>query len=504
MLIARRLALALLIFAASFAVARAQTTKITFLLVNDIYQMSEQVLPDGKTRGGFARLAAIVKAERAKGGHVIFAHAGDTLSPSLMSSFDRGEHIITLTNMVPPDVFVPGNHEYDYGREIFLKRMSEARFPRYAANLRGPDGHPLPDFKDRNVIEFDGVRIGLTGATGDDSPAKSNPQDLKIVPTVETVTAQAAALRAEGADFVVAVVHANRTEDRELYARRAADLILTGDDHDLYIAYDGRTAMVESSSDAHYVTAIDVTIAVSMDEGRRQIAWWPQFRVIDSATVEPDPAVAAEVKKYEQELSRELDVEIGRTAVDLDSRNATVRTREAAIGSLIADAIRASAGTDVALTNGGGIRANKRYAAGALITRRDVLSELPFGNRVVTLRVTGKALKEAIENGLGVLPLTAGRFPHISGMSVKADLSRPPGQRVRDIRIGGAPLDDARRYTLATNDFLARGSDGYTMFRDAEHLTRDYDGPLMANEVMAHVRRLGTIHSTVDGRMTVK
>jgi 2',3'-cyclic-nucleotide 2'-phosphodiesterase (5'-nucleotidase family) len=89
-------------------------------------------------------------------------------------------------------------------------------------------------------------------------------------------------------------------------------------------------------------------------------------------------------------------------------------------------------------------------------------------------------------------------------MRVEADLSKPPGSRVTNMTIGGAPLDESRRYTLATNDFLARGSDGYTMFRDAEHLVRDYDGPLMANEVMAHVRRLGTVRSTVDGRMTVK
>jgi 5'-nucleotidase/UDP-sugar diphosphatase len=201
---------------------------------------------------------------------------------------------------------------------------------------------------------------------------------------------------------------------------------------------------------------------------------------------------------------RELDVEIGRTAVELDSRVATVRSREAAIGSLFADAIRASTGSDVAVTNGGGIRAGKLYQAGDAITRRDILSELPFGNKVVTLALSGKAIKEAIEIGLSVLPLPGGRFPQISGMRVEADLSWPPGSRVINITIGGAPLDESRRYTLATNDFLARGSDGYTMFRDAEHLVRDYDGPLMANEVMAYVRRLGTVRSVVDGRMTIK
>ncbi len=78
--------------------AWADSTKVTFILTNDIYQMGETLMADGKRRGGFARLAAVVKAERAKGGHVVFAHGGDTLSPSLMSGIDQGAHIIALTN----------------------------------------------------------------------------------------------------------------------------------------------------------------------------------------------------------------------------------------------------------------------------------------------------------------------------------------------------------------------------------------------------------------------
>src|SRR5690606_31622929 len=116
----------------------------------------------------------------------------------------------------------------------------------------------------------------------------------------------------------------------------------------------------------------------------------------------------------EAELSRELDVAIGTTAVELDSRNATVRTGEAAIGNLFADAIRQSTRSDVALLNGGGIRAGKVYPPGSQITRRDILAELPFNNRVVVLEVSGRALKQAIENGLLHVPHASGRFPQVS------------------------------------------------------------------------------------------
>src|SRR5207237_9403690 len=123
--------------------AFAETTRVTFLLVNDIYQMGDQEMADGKRRGGFARLATIVKAERAKGGHVIFAHGGDTISPSLMSGIDQGAHIIALTNALKPDIFVPGNHELDFGKAIFQKRMAEAKFPVFAANMTEADGRRL-------------------------------------------------------------------------------------------------------------------------------------------------------------------------------------------------------------------------------------------------------------------------------------------------------------------------------------------------------------------------
>src|SRR6476620_10541258 len=143
MMLLRRLLLVLCLIAAP-AAAWADTVKVTFILMNDIYLMGETLMPDGQRRGGFARLAAVVKAERerarAAGGHVLLAHGGDTLSPSLMSGIDQGAHILTLTNLIPPDIFVPGNHEFDFGKRVFLQRMAEAKFPLYGANLRAADG----------------------------------------------------------------------------------------------------------------------------------------------------------------------------------------------------------------------------------------------------------------------------------------------------------------------------------------------------------------------------
>jgi 5'-nucleotidase/UDP-sugar diphosphatase len=496
---------------AAWRPAWAQTThtaSVTFVLFNDFYLMGEQPFPDGKSRGGFARLAAIVKAERARatseGRNVIVAHGGDTLSPSVMSGLDRGAHIVALTNMVAPDIFVPGNHEFDFGKAVFLQRMSEAKFPLYGANLRDPGGAVLPGFKDRTMLEINGVRVGLTGLAYEQSPRMSSPEDLRFASTVDTTKAQTAALREAGADFVCAVLHCNRGDAIKLQYERTAELLLTGHTHDLLVSYDDKCALVESGYDAHEVTCVDVTISVREENGKRNMTWRPQFRVIDSGSVTPDPEVAAAVARFEAVLIDKMSEAICVTEVALDSATATVRTREAAIGNLFADAMRINMRADAAILNGGGIRAGKTYEPGSPISQRDVLAELPFNNRVVVVEMAGGELKRAIENGLSLLPRPSGRFPQVSGMAVEFELARAPGSRVTAMRVGGAPLDEGKIYRVAIIDYLARGGDDYAMFAAARRITPDNDAPMMINEVVEYLRKIGTAKTGVEGRMVEK
>jgi len=480
-------------------VSAQAATRVSFVLTNDIYKMAEE-----KGVGGLARLAAVVKAERARSPHVVFAHAGDTLSPSLMSGFDQGAHMITLFNAMTLDAFAPGNHEFDFGKEVFLKRMAEARFPVYAANLRMADGSPVPGIRDTAIIEMGGVRIGIVGATLETTPTVSSPGDLKFTPIFDTVRDQARTLRAAGADFIVALVHADRATDLRLFDAKAVDLVLTGHDHDLRVVYDGRIAMAESGEDAEYVTIIDVTMAVKTADGRRTLTWTPEFRIVSSATVTPDPAILAMVKGFETELSRELDVPVATLAAELDSRTALVRSQETAIGNLFADAVRAAAGADAAILNGGGIRANRQYTVGTALTRRDILSELPFGNKSAVTEITGAALRAALENGVSLLENRGGRFPQVSNLVVEVDTKAPAGKRILSVKVGGAPLDEARTYKIATNDFMLRGGDGYTMLAGKMAPTADSGDSLVANDVMVYARRLGSVAVKPEGRIILK
>ena len=480
------------------AAATAAPRKITFVLVSDVYKMSEQ-----NGRGGYARLAGAIKAERARGGKVIVVHAGDALSPCLMCSFDQGEHVIDLTNRIGFDFFVPGNHEYDFGKDIYLKRMSEARFPIYAANLRGPDGKPLPGHKDNVIIDVEGIKIGMTGLTAEDSPAKSNPGDLKIAPVISTLAEQTKALRAQGAQFIAGVVHAERHIDNQIHDLGIVDVLLSGDDHDIRYIYNNKSVLMEGGEDALYVLALDIIFEDKSEPGAR-LEWRPHVRIIDTADVTPDPEIAGRVKYYEDQLSRELDVEIGTLAAPLDSRSAVVRGGEAAWGNLIADAIRAAASADFAVMNGGGIRGGARYETGHKLTRRNVLTELPFGNKTLMFRLTGAEILKTLEHGYAAFPRPVGPFIHLSGGKVVFDPARKQGERVVSLVIGNDAVEANKYYSVAASDFFLRGGDGFTTFTQSGLRTRVEDAQLIANDVMVYVRKLGTVNARPEGRVRAR
>jgi 2',3'-cyclic-nucleotide 2'-phosphodiesterase (5'-nucleotidase family) len=321
---------------------------------------------------------------------------------------------------------------------------------------------------------------------------------------MDTLRAQARALRASGADLIVAVSHTDRRVDNEIMRSRLVDVLLTGHDHDLAIAYDGRTVMVESNEEGNYVTAIDLTVAITGEGAARQVTWTPTFRVNDSRAVTPDPEMLQIVRRYEADLSRELDVDVATLAVELDTRTSSVRSGETAFGNLIADALRDASGADIAITNGGGIRANKQYPVGHKLTRRDILTELPFGNRNVVTDVTGKAIRAAIENGLSQVEQRGGRFPQVSGLTIVYNPKAPAGSRIVSIMAGGQPLDEAKTYRVATNDFMLRGGDGYSALTPPGGKDLDVQGKLMANDVMTFARKLGTINARVEGRIVAQ
>lgn len=474
--------LAVLLCAGGGLAARAEPVRITFVQANDISDIGGTA-----DRGGYARLATIINSERAAG-HALFVHVGDTFSPSLLSSFDKGAHIVDILNQLQVDVFTPGNHEFDFGAAAFRDRLAEADFPVLSSNVFEADGLAPTRMVQDIWMEIEGIRIAFYGLTTDETPVISSPGTITFANPLATAVAKAAELRAAGADLVVALAHTPLNTDLALFRNNVADLILSGHDEHLMTYYNGTVALTESSAQAGWVVVTTLNVEKTLPgDGPGSLNWWPEFRIIDTADIEPDPAIAAMIADYTAQLDTELGVPVGRIAFPLDSRRATVMGAESSMGNLVADAMRAAVEADVAIVNGGSIRGDRLYPAGTELTRRDILTELPFDNRTLKLEVTGAQLLAALENGFSEIQLGAGRFPQISGIYVEVNTRAAVGNRVTAVRIGGRALVQTATYTLATNDFIAGGGDGYTILRNAPRLIDLSASQLATSQVIGFI-----------------
>ena len=163
---------------------------------------------------------------------------------------------------------------------------------------------------------------------------------------------------------------------------------------------------------------------------------------------------------------------VGQTAVELLGERDDVRTGETNLGNLITDSMLIVTGADVAITNGGGIRAS--ILAGD-VTLGDIITVLPFGNIVVTKNLTGAQILATLEFATGFYPSSSGGFPHVAGMTFEINCNNPAGYRVENLMIGGVAVVLENVYSVATNDFLAAGGDGYELFA-ATPITAEFMG----------------------------
>ena len=492
------LAGALLVVSAS---ARAGPTTITFLHVNDVSEYESK-----RGIGGVAPLMTLLRRERAASPNTITTFGGDLFSPSLMSGLTKGAHMVEMMNAIGLDIAVAGNHEYDFGPEVAARNFAASAFPWLGTNVLGPDGTPAGGLAATRIIERGGFRIGFFGLITPETDILSSPgEDIAFAPVLETARRAVAALEEEGADVVVALTHLDLSDEWELAESvRGIHLILGGHDH-LPVAFSrSGTAILQAAYDAHYLGVVDLHVEWVERRGKRTLSVLPEWRLVVTAGVEPDPGVQALVDRQNARLDEELNVAVGNTAVELDTRRSRVRTRETGFGNLVAEAMRRGVGAEVGLTNAGGIRGNRTYEAGTRLTRKDVLTELPFGNTVVLMELSGDDLRAALENGVSWVEDRAGRFPQVAGLRFVYDPGAAAGSRVVEVEVGGAPLDPNKVYTVATNDYLAGGGDGYAALGNGRQLIDAAGATLMATMVMDYVAEKGTVAPAVDGRIRTR
>jgi 5'-nucleotidase/UDP-sugar diphosphatase len=488
-----------LIAFAPLAATAEESTTLRIILTGDHY-----ILPAKNGRGGFAKLATVVKQERAGAEHSIVVHSGDAYSPSLMSGILKGAQIVDMLNTVGLDYMVLGNHEWDFGEDILRERIWESNFAVLASNAVDGDGLPIDGTVRTAMVNVGPFRVGIMGLLTTNTKVISNAVNDEFLPVVATAKVLAKELKGQGANLIIALAHIDVLEDQELLDSGIVDVLLSGHDHNSISWDDGRSVWMEAGEDSEKVGVMDLKMTSYEKRGKKRFKWEADMRMVDTLNVSEDAAVTAKIEEYNNLLSKELDIKIGKTITELDSRKKTVRTEEAAIGNLIADAMRDGVGADIGFANGGGIRANKIYAPGTVITRGDILTELPFGNVVVKLELSGAQVWDALENGVSQVENGAGRFPQVSGMSFVWNPKAQGGSRVISAKIGGQPLNKGRNYTVATNNYAASGGDGYSVFKKGKVIIDASGATLLASMVMNYIKVKGTVSPKVEGRIVAQ
>jgi 5'-nucleotidase len=500
LMFARRTAVALvLLIAAIFSIAAQEKSqcniKVTLLQVNDVYQFAP--VDQGKS-GGLGRVLTLRKAIQQENPNTLLLMAGDTISPSVESITYKGAQMIEAWNAIGLDYATYGNHEFDFGPDVLAQRVKESKFGWTAANVIDKrTNQPFGGATRFVVREFGGVKIGLFGLVLPETKITSRPGDnVEFRNPCDTAKEVVSELHSQGVKVVVALTHLSMREDKEVARCAGVNLIIGGHEHTLLESHAGMAPIFKMTSDARELGRIDLNISPT---GELDSIDWKVIPVDDKTKEAPE--FAAVYKKYAGLLT-ELAKPVGRTNVALDARSKENRTKETNVGNFITDAFRKATAADIGYMNGGSVRADAVIGPGRL-TERDLLSILPFKNKLVKIEVTGATLRAALEHGVSrsAEDSEPGGFPQVSGVQFSFDATRAPGARLVDVKVNGLPLSDEKKYTLTTTTFIGLdGGDGYSMFKGATVIIPPQLAPI---DVDAVRKALGAraIAPKIEGRI---
>ncbi len=524
-------ALALVVTAVSQAAPSAADSSVDIQVINvsDFHGQLDPLNIKNVDIGGAAALSSYWAADRKANPNTLLLTAGDAVgaSPPLSSFFDDNPTIDFMNySGFGADTF--GNHNFDKGLNHLQAQINWARFPYVSANLKNVDSN-LRGVSPYVIKKVGGVKVAVIGVTNPEAPSLVAPGALgsiEITDPAEAAMRARTAAEAEGAKVFVAIGHLGiegtdasglPTGPLTRFARSVNGFDLILGDH-TNVKYEntinGALVLENLSKGATYART---TLHYDRRKGGTVTAT-SQFVVPETNKVTPDAQVVAMLQPYRDKLSAQLDGVVG-VANDLFERSGNAeRIREVPIGDLTADALRTAYGTQIAFTNGGGLRSSlpsssylpkdtalrrpsSGYASGPpydLVTG-DVYSVLPFGNQSLTRTVTGTQLWAVLERSVGLAPSSFGGFLQISGFRFTYNSALARGSRLLSVTLSdGTPVArNATTYSATTNDFTNAGGDGYVELSDGQGITRN----LMANDLLSFIRAQETVTPATDGRI---
>jgi 5'-nucleotidase len=516
--------LLVLLAAVSPVAAQDETFALTILHTNDTHAGHE---PQSSGDGGVARQAAVVSQIRGEVENVLLLDAGDRFTGSLYHTQYLGQDQVRIMNLLGYDAMTLGNHEFDNGDDILARFIEGLDFPVVAANIDASASPLLADMWVPSVVlEVGGQQVGIIGLTTADTVNIASPGPELVFSSEYAAVANeaAAALVEQGVNKIILLTHVGIEVDLPLVTQlENIDVVIGGHSHTLYsniykaatdvypLKFDSAAGepvyYVQAGSNNVYLGRLNVVF-----DAAGLVTSASGDSILLSRYITPDAAMSDLLAELAGPIEELRNTSIGATTEVLLVGDRTVcRVEECNLGNLIADALRAETGAQIAIMNGGGIRANIEPGE---ITLGEVLTVHPFGNLISTFSATGADVVAALENGVSGLVVenglvkragAPGRFPQVSGLRFTADPTQEPGSRIVSVEVMGedgeyAPIDLEAVYSLATISFIRTGGDGYSMF--AENAINPYDFGRVDYEATRDYLAANTpITAQVEGRI---
>ena len=507
--------------------------KLTVMHTNDTHAHLDNI----------ARRITAIKQVRQTNPNSLLLDAGDVFSGTLYFNEFNGLADLEFMNLAGYDAMTFGNHDFDKGTAILANFVKGAKFPFVSANVDfSKDENLKVSFRNEIssnpengkiyngiIKEVNGEKIGIFGLTTAETKNISSPgEDVVFEDYIEEAEKAVEAFEAQGVNKIIALTHIGFNDgggDNDLTLAKEVegiDVIVGGHSHDKLVepvvdkTGEEPTVIVQANEYSKYLGTLDV----EFDENGKVVGYAGKLIDIDQKVkvgdkevyvLQDDPEAAAKLKPYNDQIEEKKKTVIGNSAVVLDGVRANVRTKETNLGNLITDGMLAKAktinpNTIIALQNGGGIRAS--IDAGE-ITLAEVQTVMPFGNALAIMELKGSEIKAALEHSVSLAPASNGAFLHVSGLRFTYDSREPAGNRVKTIEVkedgtNYVPLEDNKTYFVATNTFIAKGEEGYTMFKKAFEEGRVsetgfVDWEMFRDYVAAQPNQ--TVNPSVEGRI---
>jgi 2',3'-cyclic-nucleotide 2'-phosphodiesterase (5'-nucleotidase family) len=475
---------------------------VVILYMNDIHGRLESFKPQDAEvpLGGLIKLATLIEdivGENAD--NVIVLNAGDSLHGTNIVNLFEGRPMVEALESIGTDAMAIGNHEFNYGQAALLKRADEAKFAFLSANTVDSNSRRTL-FPGAIILPVGGKRIGIFGLTPVDTPTVTHPKNVEGLEFLDPFRVSGwmvTYLRdQEKVDLVIGLTHIGYDDDRLLASKvPGIDIIVGGHSHTRLDQPEkvASTIIVQSGEWAQALGRLEV----SCEDGK--VTDYAGALVPCASEVVDDAGIAEIIRTYNKELEEKLSEVVGESVIALDGERANVRTKETNLGNLVADVMRDAGSADFALTNGGGLRASIKQGP---ITVGDIFNVLPFDNTLVVLEASGADIKTALERSVSEYPNQLGAFLHVSGLSFEFDPAKAPGERVVSVKVDNNPLDEKKTYTVATNDFIAAGGDGYDVFKEAKMIFSS--GEMLRDVFARYIKQMGKVSVGVEGRIVTK